>query len=148
MIEWTVDTCVLYKVHEKTDVDALHFLLSVLDKHCVAFDKEGHIWKEYEKCLEKTRDRVLSEWFKRIVRDKRLVWHSGKLAARYKQALLKMKFDPSDLPFVGVASRSKDKLLVSEDSDYTREVCGYLQETLSVRVLSVDQGRTLINHDP
>jgi len=33
-----------------------------------------------------------------------------------------MKFDRSDLPFVAVAFQSKDKLLVSEDSDYTQKV--------------------------
>jgi predicted nucleic acid-binding protein len=39
-----------------------------------------------------------------------------------------MKFDRSDLPFVAVAFQSKDKLLVSEDSDYTQKVCDYLQQ--------------------
>jgi predicted nucleic acid-binding protein len=50
-----------------------------------------------------------------------------------------MKFDRSDLPFVAVASKSKDKLLVSEDSDYTQKVCNYLQQQLQVKVLSLSQ---------
>ena len=48
-----------------------------------------------------------------------------------------MKFDRSDLPFVAVASQSKDKLLVSEDSDYTQQVCDYLQQHLRVKILSL-----------
>jgi hypothetical protein len=47
------------------------------------------------------------------------------------------------LPFVAVAFRSKDKLLVSEDSDYTQHVCGYLQQQLQVKVLSLSQALKL-----
>ncbi|MFA0759460.1 MAG: hypothetical protein NOOUEUKL_002139, partial [Candidatus Fervidibacter sp.] len=47
--------------------------------------------------------------------------------------------DRSDLPFVGVAHRSKDKLLVSEDSDYTQKVCDYLQQQLQVKVSPLSQ---------
>ena len=61
------------------------------------------------------------------------------LPNRYEQALIGMKFDRSDLPFVGVAYRSEDKLLVSEDSDYTPQVCNYLQQQLQIKVLSLPQ---------
>ena len=54
-----------------------------------------------------------------------------------------MKFDRSDLPFVAVAFQSKDKLLVSEDSDYTQQVCDYLQQQLQVKVLSLSQALKL-----
>jgi predicted nucleic acid-binding protein len=54
-----------------------------------------------------------------------------------------MKFDRSDLPFVAVAFQSKDKLLVSEDSDYTQKVCDYLQQQLQVKVLSLSQALKL-----
>jgi hypothetical protein len=47
------------------------------------------------------------------------------------------------LPFVAVAFRSKDKLLVSEDSDYTQHVCGYLQQQLRVKVLALSQALKL-----
>jgi hypothetical protein len=48
-----------------------------------------------------------------------------------------MGFDRADLPFVGAAFRSKDKLLVSQDSDYTEQVCDYLQQHLRVKILSL-----------
>jgi len=54
-----------------------------------------------------------------------------------------MKFDRSDLPFVAVAFQSKDKLLVSEDSDYTQQVCDYLQQQLQVKVLALSQALKL-----
>jgi len=138
MREWTIDTWVLYKVGEG-DFDALDFLLAVLRHHKVVFDHERHIEQEYQRCLKRTRNRHLEEWFKRLIARRKRVFYSCRLPNRYEQALIGMKFDRSDLPFVGVAYRSKDKLLVSEDSDYTQQVCDYLQQQLQVKVLSLSQ---------
>jgi len=134
--EWTIDTWVLYKVDEG-NFDALDFLLAVLRHHKVVFDHERHIEQEYQRCLKRTRNRYLEEWFKRLIARQARVFYSGRLPNRHERALLRMNFDRSDLPFVGVAHRSKDKLLVSEDSDYTQQVCDYLQQQLQVKVLSL-----------
>ncbi|MEJ7613598.1 MAG: hypothetical protein SQA66_08160 [Candidatus Fervidibacter sacchari] len=136
MREWTIDTWVLYKVDEG-NFDALDFLLAVLRHHKVVFDHERHIEQEYQRCLKRTRNRYLEEWFKRLIARQARVFYSGRLPNRHERALLRMNFDRSDLPFVGVAHRSKDKLLVSEDSDYTQQVCDYLQQQLQVKVLSL-----------
>ncbi|MFA0784009.1 hypothetical protein [Fervidibacter sacchari] len=136
MREWTIDTWVLYKVDEG-NFDALDFLLAVLRHHKVVFDHERHIEQEYQRCLKRTRNRYLEEWFKRLIARQARVFYSGRLPNRHERALLRMNFDCSDLPFVGVAHRSKDKLLVSEDSDYTQQVCDYLQQQLQVKVLSL-----------
>jgi len=127
---------VLYKVDEG-NFDALDFLLAVLRHHKVVFDHERHIEQEYQRCLKRTRNRYLEEWFKRLIARQARVFYSGRLPNRHERALLRMNFDCSDLPFVGVAHRSKDKLLVSEDSDYTQQVCDYLQQQLQVKVLSL-----------
>jgi len=134
--EWTIDTWVLYKVDEG-NFDALDFLLAVLRHHKVVFDHERHIEQEYQRCLKRTRNRYLEEWFKRLIARQARVFYSGRLPNRHERALLRMNFDCSDLPFVGVTHRSKDKLLVSEDSDYTQQVCDYLQQQLQVKVLSL-----------
>ena len=134
--EWTIDTWVLYKVDEG-NFDALDFLLAVLRHHKVVFDHERHIEQEYQRCLKRTRNRYLEEWFKRLIARQARVFYSGRLPNRHERALLRMNFDRSDLPFVGVAHRSKDKLLISEDSDYTQQVCDYLQQQLQVKVLSL-----------
>ena len=136
MREWTIDTWVLYKVDEG-NFDALDFLLAVLRHHKVVFDHERHIEQEYQRCLKRTRNRYLEEWFKRLIARQARVFYSGRLPNRHERALLRMNFDCSDLPFVGVAHRSKDKLLISEDSDYTQQVCDYLQQQLQVKVLSL-----------
>jgi hypothetical protein len=86
---------------------------------------------------------VLRNWLKRLHDRKAIIFRSGKLPPIHQGALLRMKFDRSDLPFVAVAFRSKDKLLVSEDSDYTQHVCGYLQQQLQVKVLSLSQALKL-----
>ena len=138
MREWTIDTWVLYKVDEG-NFDALDFLLAVLRHHKVVFDHERHIEQEYQRCLKRTRNRYLEEWFKRLIARKARVFYSSKLPNRHEKALLGMNFDRSDLPFVGVAYRSKDKLLVSEDSDYTQKVCDYLQQQLQVKVSPLSQ---------
>ncbi len=148
MKEWTIDTWVLYRVNEG-DFDALAFIAVVLVKHCVVFDHEGHIEDEYRRCFQRTRNPYLVQWFNRLVRGGgRTVHYSGKLSRRHEQALLRMNFDRSDFPFVAVASRSKDKLLVSEDSDYTDIVCDYLSRELQVQVLKVNQASNLATHDP
>ena len=138
MREWTIDTWVLYEA-DRGDFDALDFLLAVLRHHRVVFDHERHIEQEYQRCLKQTRNRYLEEWFKRLIARQARVFYSGRLPSRHERALLRMKFDRSDLPFVAVAFQSKDKLLVSEDSDYTQKVCDYLQQQLQVKVLSLSQ---------
>jgi hypothetical protein len=134
--EWTIDTWVLYQVN-KGDLDALTFLLVVLRHHKVVFDHERHIEREYKRCLKKTRNGYLERWFERLIARQATVFYSGKLPNRHETALLRMKFDRADLPFVGVSFHSKDKLLVSEDNDYTSEVRNYLKQNLQVTVLSL-----------
>ena len=135
--EWTVDAWVLYQAEE--DWNALTLLVIISEHHCILFDQEGHIAREYESCLQRTGSLVLRNWLKRLCDRKAIVFRSGKLPPIHERALLRMKFDRSDLPFVAAAFRSKDKLLVSEDSDYTQKVCDYLQQQLQVKVLSLSQ---------
>jgi hypothetical protein len=135
--EWTIDTWVLYWAEE--DWNALTLLVLIAEHHCILLDQEGHMAREYEICLQRTGSLVLRNWLKRLRDRKAITFRSGKLPSIHKRALLRMKFDRSDLPFVGVAYRSKDKLLVSEDSDYTPQVCNYLQQQLQIKVLSLPQ---------
>jgi hypothetical protein len=134
--EWTIDTWVLYEA-DRGDFDALDFLLAVLRHHKVVFDHERHIEQEYQRCLKRTRNRYLEEWFKRLIARRARVFYSSKLPNGHRKTLLRMGFDRADLPFVGAAFRSKDKLLVSQDSDYTEQVCDYLQQHLRVKILSL-----------
>lgn len=143
MREWTIDTWVLYRVDEG-DFDALDFLFAVLRYDMVVFDYERHIEQEYRRCLAQTRNRYLEEWFKRLISRKKQIFYSSKLARHHELALLRLNFDCSDLPFVAVAFRCKDKLLVSENSDYTQQVCNYLQKKLRIQVLSMEQALRIV----
>ncbi len=147
MKEWTIDTWVLYEAGG-FNYEALELLFLVGRMHKVAFDYEGHIAGEYNRCLQRCRNPLLGKWLENLKRRKAAVFYSGKLHHRHEQALLRMKFDHSDFPFVAVASRSKDKLLVSEDSYYTDKVCESLRRELRVQVLKVHQASNLATHDP
>jgi len=134
--DWTIDTCVLYSAAE-ADVDAMYLLLRILRQaHDVAFDHEGHIEREYRRCVESTRSPLLRKWFKASV-DKLAVLFTGSLSSRHTGALGELKFDQDDWPFVGVCSRTRSKNLVSEDSDYTAEVKECLSAQMSVCVHDV-----------
>jgi len=60
------------------------------------------------------------------------------VSSRHEDGLVSiLRFDRADLVFVGVASNGPDRLIVSEDSDYSPEVRTYLETNLGVLVLSV-----------
>lgn len=135
-MDWTIDTWVLYKVAEARQ-EACRFLERVrLCMHGVGFDLEGQIVAEYRRCLEVTRSREVKLWFKVAV-SKLAIPVSGGLDPEHQEALKNLEFHNDDWPFVGVASRTQDKRLVSEESDYKAEVRTFLGRELSVSVLSV-----------
>ena len=66
----------------------------------------------------------------------RVVYRDGHLPNQHRNHLLsELRFDDDDLSFVAVASRGVSKLLVTEDSDYSKQVRDYLTEELGVDVL-------------
>lgn len=147
MKEWTIDTWVFYRADEG-DIDAAELLLSVARNHKIVLDYEGAIESEYSRFFKSAKSRFIAECYKLLANRGAKVFYSGKLPQRHERALLRLKFDRSDLPFVAVASKSKDKLLVSEDSDYTPIICDYLSRQLQVQVLKVAQAVNLAIHDP
>lgn len=138
-VQWTIDTYVLHKVAE-VDLDASTLILNILlrqDK--VVLDYEGHIVTEYKKCLFKTNNELLQRWFIQIV-SKSALWFSSKGLIEHKQYLEnKLDFHKDDWPFVAVCSKSKSKMLVSEESDYTNKVKEYLCNKMKVSVLSIKE---------
>jgi len=140
--DWTIDTYVLYKAAD-VDYDAVEFLNQGLrEKQRVTFDHERHIEKEYQSCLKKVQrekkggGEALKKWFKTVVA-KLAQKASGKLQKRHQRALEKLGFDRNDWPFVTVCSKTGSKKLVSEDSDYTKDVKRYLQLKMAINVLSI-----------
>jgi len=135
-MQWTLDTCVLYRA--KDDLDAMDLLLRVRrnrDKVCL--DHEGCIKRQYENCLRGPRSELLRKWFKVVV-DKLAIFRSGKLDRRHGQALDGLEFDRDDWPFVAVCGRTESRKLVSEDSDYSAQVTDYLAQAMGISVLAVE----------
>ena len=139
MKDWTIDTCVLYGV-ASNNMNCITFAQKVLQENgFVVFDHERRIDKEYERCFRNTRTEpghdYLKKWFSAVV-GKSVFRFSGKLHNSHKIKLAKLHFGPDDFPFVAVCSRSTIKCLVSEDSDYSVQVRGYLKQKLQIDVLN------------
>lgn len=141
MKHWVIDTWVIEKCNpiDNECIDCVRFLIGVLDYGAICLDNEGEIMKEYS-CHIKSHS-FISKWWDRIVREKgHLCFFSGKLAAKHIEHLLdNLHFDPADIKFVGVASKTNDRLLASGDSDYDEEVCGYLHTQLGIAVISPEK---------
>jgi ABC-type antimicrobial peptide transport system ATPase subunit len=107
----------------------------ILENGIICLDTENKIMEEYYKYIKPRT--FVSRWWDRMVRDKgQISLFSNSLPGKHRGHLLhKLHFDESDIKFVGVARRTKDNLLVSEDSDYNSAVRDYLKETLGIQVL-------------
>ena len=146
-LDWTIDTYVLYNA-AKNDFDSITLLFGILSAgHLVSFDFEGHIEKEYRRCMKRTAKEkgndLLKKWFAEIVA-KSAQKFCGKLDKRHKTEFQKLEFDPSDWPFVAVCAYSSSKNLVAEESDYNNEVKLYVKEQMSITVLSVRDSNILL----
>jgi predicted nucleic acid-binding protein len=135
---WVIDTWVIVKCLDLSSpeyLDCLGFLLKTLENGIIYIDLEGEIMREYYRYIRAKT--IVSKWWEKITRETgRLAFFSNKLDNRYKDRLLcELHFDPDDIKFVGVASKTNDKLLVSGDSDYSREICDYLSQQLNIKVL-------------
>ena len=140
--DWTIDTWVLYRAGGY-DMPALELLHRILRKNnYLLLDHEENIEKEYRKCFNFYRNvspqacKALEKWFADII-SKAVKYFSGILEDRHERALTKRRFDRDDWAFVAVCARGNDKILVSEESDYSPEVCEYLKTNMGVSVIAI-----------
>jgi len=116
-------------------------------EHCVAVDFKGEISAEYSRYIP-ARSLVQDWWVSMQQLAGRIYLETGDLAGQHAAQLRnRFRFHDDDVKFVGVASRTADRLLVSEDSDYTVEVKEYLKEELGITVLSLEEALELVR-DP
>ena len=142
----SIDTWGLYKAAE-VDLDAITLLTTVLQRHFVALDFEGHIVSEYERCINRTtrewRDypthKLVREWLAAIIRRRAVYSYSSRLNAEHRRGLERLHFDTSDMPFVGLCYRTPDKLLIAEESDYTDLVKEFLRNEMGINVVTMAQ---------
>ena len=139
-MQWVIDTWVIQKCNETdqaTCLEAIQLLIRILNKDALCLDFEGEILAEYYGHI-KPRTYVARWWEEMRRYTNKFAYFSGKLGRRHVLNLVtNLHFDRSDTKFVAVAHRTQDHLIVSEDSDYSTEVCDYLLSELSVKVLSL-----------
>lgn len=137
MKQWVVDTWVLEKCND-TDhsdcIDCIDFLTYLLRKGKLCLDSEEEIETEYSGHI-KPRTFLFQWWSKIIGEAGHTSRWSNKLPSKHQNKLLnKLSFHDDDIKFVGVASRSTDKIVVTGDSDYTNTVRTYLKNELGITV--------------
>ncbi len=133
MTIYTVDTGVLAWAADnecQNYLEAVSFLANVLDGNAVAVDYRGAIIDEYRRHSQGYAKRWLAKALTK------LHFRDDQVPKRIRQHLLeRLSFHNNDLKFVGVASRTKDKLLViGQDEDYSEPVKTYLTTNLGVTV--------------
>lgn len=142
-LQWVLDTWVLATAsdpHNSKALDALSLLNEILHKHSVVLDIEGEILNEYKRHLYVSHQTHVKQWWTQMQLKGKYSFVTSKLNQRPKHHLLnKLSFHSDDIKFVGVASNSKDKLLVSEDSHYTPEVRQYVYKSLRVHVMDLSE---------
>ena len=138
---WVVDTRVLAKCNDTDCVDCVDctgFLHKLLIEGKLCLDPEEEIVTEYNRYI-KPRSYLFWWWHKMIGQAGHLSYCSSKLSIKHKNRLVNdLGFHDDDIKFVGVATRSADKLLVSGDSDYNQAICEYLMNEFGVRVMTPD----------
>ncbi len=142
--EWTIDTCLFYAVG-KNETDAITLLMNILHNNDrISVDIQRNIEREYRTCLEVMErekrtypgcelSKILFGKF--VSRSFKI--YDGSLTRRQKRELDRLVFDPDDRKFVAVCFRSKNKTLVTEDSDYNENIKQFLEGNMSITVLCV-----------
>lgn len=134
--DWTIDTWVLYEFSRYNDM-AIEFIPAIKRKdHSIVIDSEGKIEGEYYRCFKKISCEssiALKKWYKHI--SKRIF--SNALSRKCQKKLKDLEFDNDDRPFVSVCSKSSNKILVAEESDYNEKVKSYLFNEMKIKVLTV-----------
>ncbi len=114
-MEITIDTNILKKANENdwNCIDVLSCLRRNLNSQLV-LDHEGGIKEEYKKHIIWGTPSYV--WFHEYMNYKKCAFYSGKRTKRLETDLDKINFHKNDRKFIGVAIRSKDKIIISEDT--------------------------------
>jgi hypothetical protein len=144
--EFVLDTCSI-KIAENPcnprSLETLALLHEIKSHHKIALDHGRSILKEYFRNLNGNSH--AGQWVRiTVARADKTMWRAGKVPQRHSQVLLaELKFDPSDIVFVGVAYETADRIIVTEDSDYSTEVRNYLSCEMGISVVSVSEALEL-----
>jgi len=150
--ELVIDTWVIATAGEWLDrqaaFDATGFLYKVYQSHRMAIDFDGEIEREYRPYIN--AQPFLQQWWTQMVGTARKIVRYSSCPPRVcrDHLLNRLGFDASDIKFVGVASRTYSKYVVSEDSDYTHEVKQYLFSALHITTFTLAEALHKVNRPP
>lgn len=114
--------------------------MAVGQSHGIAMDIQGKIEKEYE--LPRQQIAVIGLWFSHLqsIEGKICRLDSRVFNKNRRKLRESLHFHDDDMVYVGVACKTPDKLIVSEDrssGDFDECVCQYLNEALGITVLHI-----------
>lgn len=142
--EWVLDAWVLARAADERapDRDALE-LLDLIYRVCdtVLLDGwHGPVSSEYRRrALPRG---AVARWLKRMVSSQNPVKVHCLTDVQVDEGHCKhlighLHFHDDDIPYLALASRASDRLLVAQESDYTQSVVAYVRNALGVTVVSV-----------
>ncbi|MCK4261268.1 MAG: hypothetical protein KAX49_20005 [Halanaerobiales bacterium] len=144
--KYVIDTNVLeianFTINKDQFFDVISLLIEIRNtEKMIVMDLEGDIIKEY---FRHTPNGSFSRiWLNQMIAKKQVHFYSNKISNKHHNHLReKLKFDRSDLKFIGVAQHTCDDphIIINEtDSDWNTEVCHYLLEELNICVQNCKQ---------
>ena len=96
---------------------------------------------------------ILSPFWKHMISKGRLLVKTPYLQKKHKDYLLKNRFDNTDLIFIEVANKTKDRVIITNDSDFSiadgqparhPQILGYLTNNLEIQILSSEEAETIL----
>lgn len=124
--------------------EALQFLNQVrLNGVPLLLDTGGHIFAEYDRNF--TNRRLGKGFVFSQMKRGEFTMHDGKPNASCAQALALLGFDPSDIPYVGVAQSGGGLYLTHETKHLTSERIEAIEQHCGVRVVDLAQARAALD---
>ena len=121
-MQWVIDTDVMVKAdqgltdheHDLKIID----LTSIIRRegHFLALDSDWEIENQYRRNID-PRGNII-RFLNYLAKNGRLVHYSGNVPNPLKTKLRSLNFHNDDYVFVGVAGRTRDKILLAEETDY------------------------------
>ncbi len=118
-------------------MDAMTLLSLIARNHKIAVDAGDEIFEEYEPHMP--FGSYAREWWIHLAQFQKISFFSSHVPRAVENRLIgRLKFDSDDLKFVGVASRTSTRQLVSKDSeDYDQDVVDCLKERLGINFYDI-----------
>src|SRR5437879_1923662 len=132
-LELTVDTDILMIGTGMSNLpcmschDAFLDSLQNNDSVYLAMDHQDHMRREYERKMRE--DSNGRKWLTRLLKNQKVAFHDiKKLPDKFHVKLGELHFDPGDYHLIRMAMSTTSRTIVSEDPDFTPQICKLLKK--------------------